>query len=234
MFDSEVTPQAQTSTDHTPSGPTASQAFEAFIRDRAFPCVAAKSTLARHHMQIMEVGDIRCPRDDTAIHDQLTAFASDFKANPELFQSFVVIFKTDALLSEPEFEQAMWQRIQALHRIDKERGYAYDSRVSSDATSSKFSLSFAEEAFYLIGMHPGASRPARRFSSPAIVFNAHDQFEQLRAQDRYETLRENIINRDIAFSGSANPMLSRFGDSTEAAQYSGRLVEADWTCPFKP
>ncbi len=65
-----------------------------------------------------------------------------------------------------------------------------------------------------------------------MVFNLHDQFEQLRAQGRYEKLREAILDRDAALAGSVNPMLSRHGDASEARQYSGRAVGNDWECPF--
>lgn len=233
MLDTMTRPESQTDS-QTVSPDSASDRFQAFIRDKAFPCVGAKSALARHQMNIIEAGDIRCPRDDATIYDKLSEFAINFKAHPDLFQTFVVIFDAKDTLPEDAFEQALWSRIQALHDIDVKRGYPYDPRVSPDVNSPQFSLSFAGEAFYLVGLHPGASRPARRFSSPAIVFNAHDQFQQLRADGRYETLRENIIGRDVALAGSPNPMLSRHGDSSEAAQYSGRQVEDNWQCPFKP
>ena len=66
-----------------------------------------------------------------------------------------------------------------------------------------------------------------------MVFNLHDQFEQLRAQGRYEKLRNSIIERDIALAGTANPMLARHGSTSEAQQYSGRLTEGEWACPFQ-
>ena len=65
-----------------------------------------------------------------------------------------------------------------------------------------------------------------------MVFNLHDQFERLRAQGRYERMREAILDRDRALAGDINPMLDRHGSSSEARQYSGRVVEADWTAPF--
>ena len=45
-------------------------------------------------------------------------------------------------------------------------------------------------------------------------------------------MRSTIIARDIALAGDANPMLARHGTVSEARQYSGRAVEADWVCPF--
>ena len=207
--------------------------FEAKIKDKAFPCVGAKSALARQRMQFLTVGDIRCPRDDKTIHDALRDFAQAYAAAPGPFQSFVVIFDTAGDMSEDAFERAMWQRIQALETIDAQSGHDYDRRVSPDVEDSNFSLSFAGEAFFVVGLHPNASRPARCFDMPAMVFNAHDQFETLRAEGRYDTLRESIIERDVALAGSPNPMLARFGEMSEASQYSGRLVPDGWKCPFQ-
>lgn len=207
--------------------------FEAKIRDVSFPCVGAKSALSRKRMQFLTVGDIRCPRDDATIYETLRDFAEAYKTAPGPFQSFVVIFDTADTLTEEQFEAALWSRLQSLELLDAKAGKTYDPRVSPNVEDSNFSLSFSGEAFFVVGLHPGASRPARQFDMPALVFNAHDQFEALRNDGRYETLRENIIKRDIALAGAPNPMLARFGETSEASQYSGRLVEADWKCPFQ-
>ena len=104
--------------------------------------------------------------------------------------------------------------------------------MSSDPDDPHFSLSFGGEAFFVVGIHPNASRPARRFAKPALVFNLHDQFERLRAEGRYEGMREKILVRDEALAGSRNPMLERHGAASEARQYSGRVVDEGWACPF--
>ena len=66
-----------------------------------------------------------------------------------------------------------------------------------------------------------------------MVFNLHDQFERLRADNKYESMREKIMVRDEALAGSRNPMLARHGDASEARQYSGRMVGDDWQPPFE-
>ena len=104
--------------------------------------------------------------------------------------------------------------------------------VSADASSATFAWSFAGCAYYVIGMHPGSSRLARQFPYPALVFNLHAQFDKLRAEGKWERMRDTIRARDEAWQGSANPMLSDFGEHSEARQYSGRAVEKDWTPPF--
>ena len=54
------------------------------------------------------------------------------------------------------------------------------------------------------------------------MFNLHSQFEALREHGTYEKMRAAITERDIAFSGSRNPMLKRHGEASGARQYSGR------------
>ena len=65
-----------------------------------------------------------------------------------------------------------------------------------------------------------------------MVFNLHDQFETLRAEGRYDSLRQSILERDRQLAGSINPMLARHGETSEARQYSGRRIDEGWVCPF--
>ncbi len=203
-----------------------------FIREQDFPCVGAKSALARGGLRTLVARDLTSAWDDLHIYAALLEFAADYRARPGPFQSLAVIFDGKAPPTEQAFETALWQRLQSLSDKDGWLGQRYDPRVSEDAGDPHFSLSFGGEAFFVVGLHPNASRPARRFEAPVLVFNPHDQFEQLRAQGRYEGLRQSIIARDVALAGSPNPMLSRFGETSEARQYSGRAVDATWACPF--
>ena len=185
-------------------------------------------------MRFVVARDIQSSWDDLRIYAALLRFATSYRVDPKLFQSFVVLFEAPSHISESAFEQIMWTRIQSLSDKDAWHGQTYDDRVSSDPESPHFSLSFGGEAFFVVGLHPNASRAARRFEAPALVFNLHDQFERLREQNRYEGLRANIIERDVAVAGFPNPMLTRHGEISEARQYSGRDVGRSWTCPFVP
>ena len=207
--------------------------FKSFIKNPAFPCVGAKSALAKGDLRIVVARDIGSAADDQRIFAALIAFIARYKANPNLFQSFAVVFHKAGCLSESEFEGALWQRIQSLSDHDLAVGHRWDRRVARDPSNPHFSLSFAGEAFFVVGLHPGASRPARRFEAPVLVFNLHDQFERLREAGRYEKLRDSILERDRALAGSINPMLARHGEVSEARQYSGRAVADDWSCPFQ-
>jgi len=208
--------------------------FREFIRHAGFPCVGAKSALSRGQLRIVVARDIRSGWDDLRIYAALLEFAQAYRRSDPLFQSLAVIFAEGGEGTEEEFERDLWTRVQSLEDKDAWHGQAYDRRVSSHPNSPHFSLSFGGQAFFVVGLHPSASRPARRFERPALVFNLHDQFERLREEGRYETLRTRIIARDLAVSGSINPMLARHGEASEASQYSGRLVEGGWTAPFNP
>ena len=209
------------------------EAFRGLIREQTFPCVGAKSALAKGQIEFIVARDMSSAWDDLRIYPGLLQLAESYRRDPKLFQSFVVLFEGPHDLSEARFERLLWERAQSLSDKDAWHGQDYDPRVSADADDPHFSLSFGGEAFFIVGLHPNASRPARRFACPALVFNMHDQFEQLRAKQIYEKMRETIIDRDVALAGTPNPMLSRHGETSEARQYSGRAVDETWRCPFQ-
>lgn len=206
--------------------------FRDQVRSPEFPCVGAKSALSRGNMRFVVARDIRSSWDDMRIYPALYDFVAEYRADPELFRSLIVLFEDVGGLDEAGFEACLWDRVQSLTDKDSWLGQEPDPRVSHDPDDPHFSLSFAGEAFFVVGLHPGASRPARRFPVPALVFNLHDQFERLRAEGRYEKLRDSIVARDVAIAGSVNPMLAQHGSVSEARQYSGRAVDAAWRCPF--
>ena len=209
---------------------------ERLLRDHIaaadFPCVGAKAAVARGTLSLLSCNRIDSAWDDLRIHDALLHFAEDYRADPALFRSLAVVFDEPVVMEEHDFEQMLWNRVQSLSDKDVWRGQAYDDRVSADPDSPHFSLSFGGEAFFVVGLHAQASRPARRFAKPTMIFNLHDQFTTLREQGRYETMREKIMMRDEAVAGSRNPMLTRHGEMSEARQYSGRSVDSVWRCPF--
>lgn len=204
----------------------------AFVRANDFPCVGAKSALARGTLKVLACHSLASGWDDVRIHSELLEWAQGWRSDPDGLRSLAVVFEGPDGLTEAGFEALMWDRIQSLADKDAWRGQPYDRRVSPDPQDPHFSLSFGGEAFFVVGLHPGASRPARRFPRPAMVFNLHEQFEKLREEGRYERMRERILERDRELAGSINPMLARHGEASEARQYSGRRVPDGWQCPF--
>lgn len=210
------------------------QEFRDFARDPRFPCEIARGTLAQDRVSIHVYDDLRCPASSARLLDDLHAF---IEANPAErnsgYRSFAAIFLGPEATGEEAFERLLWAQLQRLHDLDRARGHGWDPTVSSDPESHAFSFSLCERAFYVIGMHPGASRLARRFSRPVLVFNAHQQFETLRARGAYGKVRDRVRSNDLALQGSINPMLRDHGTASEARQYSGRQVGEGWACPFR-
>lgn len=205
----------------------------AVVADERFPCVGAKSALARGMLRTLLCRSVESDQDDLRIHSRLLTWVRSYRADNEGLRSLAVIFQEPRDLTEREFEAALWGRLQSLAEKDYGCGQSYAADVSADPENPNFALSFGGAAFFIVGLHPNASRPARRAPRPTLVFNLHDQFERLRADGLYERMRAKIIERDVALAGTANPMLGRFGEVSGARQYSGRSVSENWRCPFR-
>ncbi len=208
--------------------------FQAFIKDVQFPCVGAKSALVQDQLTLFQGGDIDRPSHDVELHTALHEFGDSLEPDSPLVQSFAALFEGPRNLSEAEFETALWNRLQCLHNLDVVSGESWNEQTSRDPDSAHFSMSVGGHAFFIIGLHPNASRPARRFDTPAMVFNSHAQFERLREDGRFDKMKKVIRERDAAIAGDVNPMIADYGDGSEARQYSGRQVGSDWQAPFEP
>ncbi len=205
--------------------------FAAFVRAREFPCVGAKASIAAGRLYTIEVGDIGAASHDAAIRQAMMRYA--IEARSDELSSLACLFSAPfRALSEEAFEDALWRRLQGLRDLDAAEGVAWASDVSGDPNSAQFGMSIGGTAFFVVGLHPNASRMARRFHRPAMIFNAHAQFERLKADGRYQTMQRANRARDIQLQGDINPMLCDFGATSEAPQYSGRRVDAAWRCPF--
>ena len=213
--------------------PTPPDALRNFISDTRFPCVGAKSALGKRQLEIVTARSIASSWNDLEVHRRLMAFAAHDQAEPKLFRSFAVIYGAPRVMNEKTFEQHMWARIQSMTDKDVWLGQRQDKDISADPDNPHFSLSFGGSAFFVVGLPPGASRRARRFRYPTLIFNLHGQFERLRETGRYEKLRGAILARDRSLQGSDNPMLARHGETSEARQYSGRAVPAGWSAPYR-
>ncbi len=202
------------------------------LKEKAFPCVAARAALSLDQVACMVAGHMACPKDDASIVQFLYEFIAQYRASGTHYHSAAIIFRGPEIPDEHMFDTLLWQRLQALSDLDAQQ-HAYDARVSADPASASFSFSIGQEGFYIIGLHPQSSRKARQFPYPVLVFNPHAQFEELRANAHYNRMKKTVRKRDVAYSGSVNPMLDDFGDASEAFQYSGRQYDAGWECPLK-
>lgn len=203
-----------------------------FINNKQFPCIGAKAALAKQQIKSLVATHMACPMDDLAILNFLYSFVDSYRQSGDIYHSAAIIFRQPGVLDELMFEELMWKRLQSLSDLDAKH-FSYDQRVSINPSSPNFSFSLKQEAFFIIGLHPSSSRLTRQFKYPTLVFNPHLQFEQLRASSKYPNLKHAVRKRDIAYSGSVNPMLQDFGDLSEVFQYSGRKYDDQWQCPLK-
>ena len=206
--------------------------FYSFIRNDSSICVGAKAALAKDKIKVMVAEHFDRNNNDNEILSFAYNFIREYREDSEVFHSMVIIFKEPVISAEDKYEEMMWRRLQSLKDIDATK-FDYDKRVSADPSSRSFSFSLMEEAFFIIALHPLSSRMARRFSYPALVFNPHAQFEELRRMGTYEKIKKINREHDIKLSGSINPMLRDFGEASEAFQYSGRQHNDQWKCPLK-
>ena len=217
----------------TPLAEFVHDGFRALVLNPHFTCAAAKSAFAKDNYRFaMYEDDLASPGATAGLARDLYSFLREQDTlRNNGFSTFVASFRGPTITSEADFEQRLWQQLQALHEQDAPF-HKWDSSVSDDPNDSHFEFSFAERACFVVGIHPASSRWTRRFAWPTLVFNAHFQFEELRAQGKYGRMQHVIRSRDMQLQGSINANLADYGERSDARQYSGRPVEDAWQCPF--
>lgn len=206
--------------------------FASCVAAPTFPCLGAKAAFNAGSYLVSIYDQLASDRSSQALATGLQDFSRSELRRTNEYATFVAIFRQPRSLGEEDFERLLWLQLQKLHQIDAPR-YGWDPSVASDPADKHFSFSFASEALYVVGMHANSSRVSRRFPWPALIFNPHEQFERLRSDGKWRRMQAAIRARDFALQGSINPMLSDFGDESEARQYSGRGVDEDWQAPFE-
>ncbi len=207
------------------------ESLQAHVMDAAYPCVMARSAVNTHRLRVATYGALGSQDNSALLCHDLYDFCNDFAAPVSQATSFIACFGNGSPPDEASFEAALWAQLQSLHDIDR-RFHDWAAGVQSDPADANFSFSVGGRAFFIIGMHPQASRMARRTAMPVMVFNLHEQFVALKDAGKFDGIRDKIQVRDVRLQGHANPMAADFGARSEVAQYSGREVAKDWKCPF--
>lgn len=213
----------------TPTPETVHDQLEQWVLDPEYPCLGARAVFNRDRAHIVTTGRLGSASSSLDVYQALREFGAE--ADPDAgFTSLVAAFGGQAPGDERAFEDRLWTTLQHLHDFDDT---PWDPEVSSDPADVDFSFSIGGIAFFVVGLHPQASRDARRTPWPVLVFNLHSQFEELKASGRYEHMRDLIRSRDLDLQGSVNPMVADHGDQSEALQYSGRAVDPSWRAPLE-
>ncbi|MEP6507582.1 MAG: guanitoxin biosynthesis heme-dependent pre-guanitoxin N-hydroxylase GntA [Gemmatimonadales bacterium] len=210
----------------------AEEEFRSFVEQPAFPCLAGKGLVRQRGYTLRVYDSLGSASATTQLGDDLNSFTATEELDGSSLVAFVAVFRGRPPKTEEVFERSLWSQLQELHDTDEAR--EWDPAVSSNPEDSNFGFSFSGRAFFVVGLHPGSSRIARRFSRAALVFNPHAQFDRLRREGRFDRLRSAIRERDLALQEEPNASLADFGVRSEAQQYSGKAAEPDWRCPFHP
>jgi FPC/CPF motif-containing protein YcgG len=206
--------------------------LRALVLSDHFSCVGGRAALRQGNYRFGLYSELGSTAAAAGLARDLYAFTREL-ADSDGFATFLASFSGPTALDEPAFERLLWDTLQQLHDADAaHHSWAHD--VASDPDDPHFSFSFGGTALFVVGLHAASSRVARRFAWPTLVFNPHRQFETLRNEGRFERFQQVIRRNEEALQGDINPVLSNHGVQSDARQYSGRAVESDWRCPFRP
>lgn len=202
--------------------------MKAWVLDPDYPCLGARAVFNRDRASIVTTGRLGSPASSLDVHRALLEFGES--ADPDAgFTSLLAAFGGPPPATERAFEAALWRTLQHLCDFDDT---PWNPDVSNDPEDVDFSFSIGGTAFFVVGLHPNASRLARRAPWPILTFNLHAQFAQLKESERYGRMRDTIRHRDLELQGSVNPMVADHGTVSEARQYSGRAVPDSWQAPL--
>ena len=193
-----------------------------------YPCLGARSVFRRDRATVRVYAELNGSATASQLLADLREFAVSVDSSED-FASFVAVFRSPAIEDEQHFERLLWSQLGQLHECDDQ---SWSPEVSSDPTDPHFAFSAAGTAYFVVGLHPQASRDARRAAAPTLVFNLHQQFEALRESGGFALMRDKIRDRDEQLQGYLNPMVSDHGQTSEASQYSGREVADGWGAPL--
>jgi uncharacterized protein len=202
----------------------ARQRFEDLILGGTFPCLGAAGAVRRGEYRLRTYPPLGSPASVRACAADLDALLAERPPGKHPVTILAAVFAGPAGLDEQAFEDLMWWLLRGLREWDMRRPACRHLAGRDDADPG---FGYGDRDFFIVGMHPGSSRLARRFPWPTLVFNALTHSELLRKQGRYELMQQRIRARDLRLQGTLNPNLER----CQAAQFSGRDVGDNWTCP---
>jgi len=210
----------------------AHDAFRGQIMSEMFPCIGAHASMSHVTYRMGMYAELGSIAAVAGMGRDLRRFAHEYE-RLGYFTSFVSIYRGPMAMSEDEFERLGWRHLQLLHDHDDA---PWDPHYSSDPDSPHWAFSFGGVAFFVVGFHVMASRLARRFIYPAIVFNPESQIRRLKAEGQFNRWVDTIRARDIKLQGCINPSIPATADTveSEARVYFGKENPHEgWPCPFK-
>lgn len=203
--------------------------FRALVLNDQFACVGGSAAVRQNTYRFGLYDALGHVPSSAALGTDLRRFIADSDLKDKPLTAFAASFLGPVPADESDFEVLLWQTLQQLSDLDVS---PWAGGRQSDPSEPTFTFSFGGTSFFIVGLHASSSRLTRRFAWPTLMFNPHEQFDRFRQSGTYDRFRSVIRARDVALQGTINPMLSDFGEASEARQYSGRPVDQEWKCPF--
>lgn len=207
----------------------AHEQFRGMMLNESFACIGGASAVRRGNYQFALLPELASEEAIVECCDALRKFVSKFPAASHPVAVFVAAFRGPLCENESDFESRLWDQLQGMHDSHGQRAWfsADDSLADRD---DELGFIFDDRNFFVVGMHPAASRWSRRYAWPTLVFNALSHAEHATRLGQFDRMRDRIRSRDQRLQGSLNPTVSE----PQVAQFSGRDVGPDWQCPLRP
>ena len=206
------------------------QAIGSLLSDRNYPCIAAIRSFAHGDFVVGSYPGFGSGRSSQDIAQDLKYFLKKQASSQSSYFTYFAQFKGGDDLTESEFENALWHELSCIASLS---GASWDPTFSDNPEDKNFCFSFEGKAFFVVGLHPNASRKARKFRQPLLIFNLYDQFKQLMIEGKYDAMVKVNREKDRKFQGSVNPMAEKYAESWESIQFSGSENPSNWKCPFQ-
>lgn len=206
------------------------EAFLTKIASAHFSCIGGKTALAKKNITVNSFPALADHHSTQELYKALARFVIRLNQRGEELLTFVACFESPSDPSQETFTSLLWQQLKMLNDIDEA---PWDKAYSPDTESAQFAFSLAGEAFFVIGGYPSSERASRQFKRPFMVFNAHQQFQQLRKKQLFTRYQKQIRQREKHFHGSMNPNIEFYDHLSEARQYPGDKATLNWRCPVQ-
>ena len=134
------------------------EAMHAMISHPDYPCLGARSVFRRDRATVRVYDELGSRESAELILADLRRFASGSTSRTGL-RSFVALFRGPDIDDEQQFEELLWAQLREVHAADEQ---PWTPDVSGDPDDPHFAFSAAGTAYFVVGLHPRASRDARR------------------------------------------------------------------------
>ncbi|MGI5149666.1 guanitoxin biosynthesis heme-dependent pre-guanitoxin N-hydroxylase GntA [Plantactinospora sp. CA-294935] len=205
--------------------------LRALVLDGPFPCLGARSAfrvgsyLFNVHQELGAAGSTRSLAAD------LRHFRTVRRRMGDLYTYVGSFLEPRVVADERDWDRLVWGVLQDLHDLDDE---PWDARYSTDPGHADFAFSFAGLGHLVVTLYPGASRYARRFAWPTLIFNPPEQDRaKFPSDEEFLRFQDKIRERDARLQGSVNPSLPDTLDDPQAPGFSGAPVGPNWDCPLR-